>query len=74
MRETIIEIENGPEPQPDINILSQLRAVIDYTSENCPVENVSTFHDGRPILGANVMALAEKLREQACVTQGGTRP
>ena len=52
------------------DIRSQLKAVIDYTSENCPVENVSTFHDGRPILGSNILALAEKLRQQASVNQG----
>jgi len=41
---------------------NQLRTIIDYTSENCPVEGVATFHDGRPILGNDIMALAEKLR------------
>jgi hypothetical protein len=42
--------------------LLQLRVVIDYTSENCPVENVATFHDGRSISGRDIIALAEKLR------------
>jgi hypothetical protein len=43
--------------------LETLRSVIDYTSENCPVEGVSTFHDGRPMTGKNIMTLDEKLRE-----------
>lgn len=70
--ETLKGMENRSDARPQIavDIQSQLRAVIGYTSENCPVENVSTFHDGRPILGANIMALAEKLREQASVDQG----
>jgi hypothetical protein len=41
--------------------LLQLKVVIDYTSENCPVENVATFHDGRSISGKDIMALAQKL-------------
>ena len=53
--------DNGPMPD---DVVAQLQAVIDYTSENCPVESVSTFHDGRPILGRNVTDLAEKLKEQ----------
>ena len=43
---------------------STLRSVIDYTSENCPVEEVSTFHDGRPILGRDIMTLDAKLKVQ----------
>jgi len=42
--------------------LLQLKVVIDYTSENCPVENIATFHDGRSISGKDIMALAQKLR------------
>jgi hypothetical protein len=42
--------------------LLQLRVVIGYTSENCPVENVATFHDGRSISGRDIIALAQKLR------------
>jgi hypothetical protein len=41
--------------------LGQLKVVIEYTNENCPVENVSTFHDGRPMTGRDMMALARKL-------------
>ena len=41
--------------------LAQLKGVIRYTSENCPVENVATFHDGRAISGRDIMALAGKL-------------
>ena len=41
---------------------SVLRSVIDYTSENCPVEGVASFHDGRPITGRSIMELREKLR------------
>jgi hypothetical protein len=46
----------------DNEVLNQLKAVIDCTSENCPVENVSAFHDGKPILDGKIMALADKLR------------
>jgi len=70
--ENLREMENRSDsgPQIDDEILNLLKAVIDYTSENCPVENVSTFHDGRPILGTNIMALAEKLRVQASGSHG----
>jgi hypothetical protein len=44
---------------------SQLRIVIDYTSENCPVEGVTAFHDGRRISGRDIVALAEKLRHRS---------
>ena len=46
----------------DEDIAAQLRNVIDYTSENCPVEGVTTFHDGRSVSGKSIMTLAEKLR------------
>jgi hypothetical protein len=42
--------------------LLRLKAVIEYTSENCPVESVAIFHDGRPISGRDIMTLAEKFR------------
>jgi len=45
-----------------IDASTKLGIIIDYTSENCPVEGVATFHDGRPISGNEIMALAEKLR------------
>jgi hypothetical protein len=45
--------------------LLQLKVVIDYTSENCPVENVATFHDGRSIAGKDIIALAKKLGESS---------
>jgi len=45
-------------------VTSALRSVINYTSENCPVEGVSTFHDGRPILGRDIMTLDAKLKVQ----------
>ena len=45
-----------------IDAATKLRIIIDYTSENCPVEGVATFHDGRSISGNDIMALAEKLR------------
>jgi len=67
--ERLQNMENRSGPQPDDDILDRLKAVIDYTSENCPVENVSTFHDGRPILGSNIMALAERLRGRTSVDQ-----
>ncbi|HXX72091.1 MAG TPA: hypothetical protein VEI80_00215 [Candidatus Acidoferrales bacterium] len=61
--EKLVESENRSDSGPQLgdDVLSQLKEVIGYTSENCPVENVSTFHDGRPILGVNVLALANKL-------------
>jgi len=70
--EKLQEMENRSDSGAQLgdDIQSQLKVVIDYTSENCPVENVSAFHDGRPILGNNILALAEKLREQASVSQG----
>jgi len=43
--------------------LSRLKVVIDYTSENCPVEGVATFHDGRTISGNDIIVLARKLKE-----------
>ena len=63
--ERLKEIGSRPTPDSELNggDLIQLRSVIDYTSENCPVESVSTFHDGRPISGKAIMTLAEKLRE-----------
>ncbi len=69
--ERLKEMENRSDsgPRLDHEALSRLKVVIDYTSENCPVENVSTFHDSRPILGSNMMALAKKLKEQASVNQ-----
>jgi len=64
-----LENQSDIGPQLDGDALGQLRSVIGYTSENCPVENVSTFHDGRPILGINILALAEKLRNEEPVRQ-----
>jgi hypothetical protein len=67
--ERLKEMENRSGTQLDDDILNQLKAVVDYTSENCPVESACTFHDGRPILGINIMALAEKLREKKLANQ-----
>ncbi|MGP8125868.1 MAG: hypothetical protein ACLQEQ_08430 [Nitrososphaerales archaeon] len=63
--ERLKDIESRPTPASKLNggDLIQLRSVIDYTSENCPVEGVSTFHDGRPISGKDIMTLAERLKE-----------
>lgn len=63
--ERLGEIENQPTTAPMLNedVLVPLKGVIDYTSENCPVEAVATFHDGRPISGKDIMTLAEKLKE-----------
>lgn len=62
--EKLKEIEGGSTPGgiPDKDVIAELRIVIDYTSENCPVEGVTTFHDGRPISGKDIITLAEKLR------------
>jgi len=62
--ERLQEIENTPGPDFGEDITPILRSVIDYTSENCPVEGVATFHDGKPISGRDIMTLDEKLREQ----------
>jgi hypothetical protein len=67
--EKLQDMENRFGPQLDDDVLNQLKAVIDYTGENCPVENVSTFHDGRPILGSSIMALAERLRGRTSANQ-----
>ncbi|HMD78770.1 MAG TPA: hypothetical protein VKF39_02175 [Nitrososphaerales archaeon] len=48
-----------------VALAGQLRIVIDYASENCPVEGVTPFHDGRRISGRDIVALAEKLRHQS---------
>jgi hypothetical protein len=68
--QTLLERLNGIETQlasavilsEDVEVL--LRTVIDYTSENCPVEGVTCFHDGRPISGKSITTLAKKLRTQ----------
>ncbi len=61
--ERLAESEKTPGTKLDEDVAAALRSVIDYTSENCPVEGVATFHDGRPISGRNIIALDEKLRE-----------
>jgi hypothetical protein len=66
--QTLLEKLHETEKMPGIkfsgDITPTLRSVIDYTSEDCPVEGVATFHDGRPISGRDIMTLDEKLREQ----------
>jgi hypothetical protein len=57
------EIEKTPGSSLDGVGVMTLRSVIDYTSQNCPVEGVATFHDGRPISGRDIMALDEKLSD-----------
>jgi len=65
--QTLLEKLQGYERTPgsklDDDVAPTLRSVIDYTSQNCPVEGVSIFHDGRPISGRDIMVLDEKLRE-----------
>jgi hypothetical protein len=59
--------EIGRQQAPSVNLgedlRAQLRNVIDYTNENCPVEGVSSFHDGRHISGRSITTLAEKLSQ-----------
>ena len=62
--EKLKEIEKTPSLRLREEVAMTLRSVIDYTSENCPVEGVATFHDGRQISGRDTMTLDEKLREQ----------
>lgn len=62
--ERVEETERTPGLKLGGDVLMILRSVIDYTSENCPVQGVATFHDGRPISGKSIMSLDEKLREQ----------
>jgi hypothetical protein len=62
--ERLEETERTPGLKLGGNVLMTLRSVIDYTSENCPVEGVATFHDGRPISGRSIMSLDEKLRSR----------
>ena len=45
-----------------IDTTTKLKIIIDYTSENCPVEAVATFHEGKPISGNDIATLPEKLR------------
>ena len=60
--EKLEEAEKTPGGKVTEEFTPILRSVIDYASENCPVEGVSTFRDGRPISGGDIMALDEKLR------------
>ena len=64
MMEKLQETEKTPGIKTSDYITPDLRSIIDYTSENCPVEGVATFHDGRQISGRDIMTLVEKLREQ----------
>lgn len=60
--EKLQEAEKAPGSKLGDDLLVSLTSVISYTSENCPVEGVSTYHDGRQISGRNIMTLEEKLR------------
>ncbi len=62
--DSIRRMEQQPEAGSELEakLLSRLRSVMDYTSENCPVESIATFHDGRPINGRDVVSLAERLK------------
>ena len=60
--EKLLDREKMPGSKLSDDITTTLRSVIDYTSENCPVEGVATHHDGRPISGKDIMTLDEKLR------------
>jgi len=62
--ERIEEAERTPGLKLSGDAVLTLRSVIEYTSENCPVEGAATFHDGRPISGKNIMTLGEKLKGQ----------
>lgn len=62
LRGKLEAIENSAELRIEEGVIADLRAVIGYTSENCPVEGVATFHDGRPISGRDIMSLVEKLK------------
>jgi hypothetical protein len=62
--EKLQEAEKTPGFKIGGEVALTLKSVIDYTSENCPVEGVAVFHDGRPISGKDIMTLDEKLREQ----------
>ena len=63
LRGKLKEAENSPDHRIGEEAVASLRSVIDYTSENCPVEEMATFHDGRPISGRSIIALDEKLRD-----------
>ncbi len=60
------QVQGQTEPTVTLSedLRAQLKNIIDYTSENCPVEGVASFRDGRPVSGRNVTALAEKLSSQ----------
>jgi hypothetical protein len=57
------EIEGRQAPSVNLGeaLTAQLRNVVDYTSQNCSVEGVTSFHDGRPVPGKSITTLAEKL-------------
>jgi hypothetical protein len=63
------QIQDQPAPGVTLSedLRAQLKSIIDYTSENCPVEGVSSFRDGRPVSGRNVTTLAEKLSSRGQV-------
>ena len=63
--EALKEIEKAPGTDLGERISMTLKCVIDYTSQNCPVEGVATFHDGRLISGRNIMELDGKLKNQS---------
>jgi len=73
MQEKLEEIENSADLRLGEDLTSNLRSVIGYTSENCPVEQAATYHDGRPISGRDITSLDEKLksRGQSQTGKGG---
>ena len=67
MIEAVLEKVKSVESQPasahelDGVDLARLQSVMQYTSENCPVEGVARFHDGRQVSGRDLLDLAQKL-------------
>ena len=61
--ERLGEFESGQAPGAVLgaDVAGRLKSIIDYTSENCPVEGVATFHGGRQISGRSITTLAAKL-------------
>lgn len=65
LQERLKEIEGDPAKVSEFSgeQILQLGALMEYTNENCPVDSTMTFHDGRRILGRDISALTEKIKE-----------
>lgn len=67
LQERLKEIEGTPEKISELGgeQILQLRALMEYTNENCPVDSTTTFRDGRRILGRDISTFTEKIKALA---------